>query len=232
MYNIPPFIIIDDVKGVNGDGGNANGTRTAENLGITGLTIDILELIGDQLGCKFNYIYPCRKSTLAASGLCEGEEDILACTRPLHFLLKLFRSSPPRDHLTLMGSQALHARHESSCFQRELNNAAEMKARPGLCVDRNEWPVAEIDYANSEQALSLVKGDVNSLLFAGITPDFCPDELCFATGDLESPNSMPGSLHLHVPIEIPEPNLLERNHEFLSAASTHHLIDRDRVCHL
>jgi hypothetical protein len=78
VYHIPPFVIIDDAKGLKGDHGNANGTRTAENLRITGFTIDTLGLLADQLGCKFKYIYPCRKATIAASGQCEGEEDSLA----------------------------------------------------------------------------------------------------------------------------------------------------------
>jgi hypothetical protein len=69
--------------------------------------------------------------------------------------------------------------------------------RFGLYSNRNEWPVAEIDYASSAQALSMVKGDVNSLLFAGINPDFCPNELCFAAGELEisNPESIPSHPH-------------------------------------
>ena len=43
----------------------------------------------------------------------------------------------------------------------------------------------------------MVKGDVNSLLFAGITPEFCPDELCFAAGeiDISNPESIPSHPH-------------------------------------
>lgn len=113
MYNIPPFVIIDDVKGLKGDHGNVNGTRTAENLGITGFTIDTLVLLADQLGCKFKYIYPCRKATIAASGKCEGEEDSLAPTTCIHPSRICAAHSFHSTFLALMGSQTWARIHAS-----------------------------------------------------------------------------------------------------------------------
>mmetsp|Transcript_20795 Transcript_20795/g.40413 ORF Transcript_20795/g.40413 Transcript_20795/m.40413 type:complete len:660 (+) Transcript_20795:231-2210(+) len=70
LYHLPPFVVIEDKEALTGDPGNMNNTRTIANGKLSGLTIDFLAEISARLGCRFEYLYPCKKSTFAADKMC------------------------------------------------------------------------------------------------------------------------------------------------------------------
>mmetsp|Transcript_33754 Transcript_33754/g.81795 ORF Transcript_33754/g.81795 Transcript_33754/m.81795 type:complete len:660 (+) Transcript_33754:187-2166(+) len=70
LYHVPPFVVIEDKEAEEGDPGNLNNTRTPGNGKLSGLTIDFLVEIGEQLGCKFEFLYPCKKAYYADNKRC------------------------------------------------------------------------------------------------------------------------------------------------------------------
>jgi hypothetical protein len=64
LYEIPPFVVIKDPPELTADKkvqdpGNLNQTRTPGNGYISGLTIELLEKLKQELGISINYYYPC-----------------------------------------------------------------------------------------------------------------------------------------------------------------------------
>ena len=73
LYEIAPFVSINDVEAVQGDPGNVNQTRTPRNGGLSGITIEFLSLVEYHTGAIFQYYYPCLKSDLQLNGICNAE---------------------------------------------------------------------------------------------------------------------------------------------------------------
>ena len=72
LYEIPPFVRLEDFEALNGDPGNVNQTRTPRNGGISGITIDFLSLVEYHTGANFNYYYPCRTLDFELTGKCDA----------------------------------------------------------------------------------------------------------------------------------------------------------------
>lgn len=72
LHEIPPFVRISDLEGA-ADPGNANQTRTSRNGGVSGITIDVLNLIEYHTGASFQYYYPCRRSDVRETGKCDAQ---------------------------------------------------------------------------------------------------------------------------------------------------------------
>jgi len=78
LYHVPPFVNIDDREASAGgdetsDPGNRNQTRTPENGGISGITIDFLGQLSDEMGVKFKYYYPCTTQGWTANATCDKQ---------------------------------------------------------------------------------------------------------------------------------------------------------------
>jgi len=58
VYEVPPFVRIDDERGLE-DPGNVLQTRTAANGQISGLTIELLSEVASQLDIELKYYFPC-----------------------------------------------------------------------------------------------------------------------------------------------------------------------------
>ena len=55
------------------DPGNVNQSRTSRNGGISGITIDALNLIEYHTGAVFKYYFPCRRSDVRETGHCDTQ---------------------------------------------------------------------------------------------------------------------------------------------------------------
>mmetsp|Transcript_3247 Transcript_3247/g.7708 ORF Transcript_3247/g.7708 Transcript_3247/m.7708 type:complete len:709 (+) Transcript_3247:213-2339(+) len=70
VYYVPPFVEFEDRDALDGDPGNVMQTRTIENGGLSGLTIDFLALVEEVMGMKFNFYYPCETIFYQDNGFC------------------------------------------------------------------------------------------------------------------------------------------------------------------
>ena len=72
VYEVPPFVLLKDIEGVQGDPGNVNQTRTSRNGGLSGIVVDVLDLIEYHTEAHFKYYFPCRKTDVSQTGKCNA----------------------------------------------------------------------------------------------------------------------------------------------------------------
>ena len=72
LYDVPPFVRLNDVEGLKGDPGNVNQTRTSRNGGISGIVIDFLDRVEYYADATFRYYYPCRRLDVLRTGKCDA----------------------------------------------------------------------------------------------------------------------------------------------------------------